>query len=162
MLPNGAVSPCFQVDERQLRMARQMMTSFRWGKLRPLRVVFGLKVWLGRFFARRRPNAKRRRRARWARSRPSSSGSAPRCSASRNAVLNRVIRQAGMVSKGAVFISLRLTSAGPIGCGPTECAGMVLEQSLRALSILPILPQALKTQKPAEGGLNLTCDAEAS
>ena len=64
-----------------------------------------------------------------------------------------------MVSKGAVFISLRLTPAGPIGFGPAECAGMVLEQSLRALSILP---QALKTQKPAEGGLNLTCDAEAS
>ena len=51
MLPNGAVSPCFQVDERQLKMARQMMTSFWRGKLRPLRVVFGLKVSLRRFFA---------------------------------------------------------------------------------------------------------------
>ena len=37
MLPNGAVSPCLQAAERQLRMARQMMTNFRCGKLRPLR-----------------------------------------------------------------------------------------------------------------------------
>ena len=44
MLPNGASSPRLQAEERQLRIDRQMITSFRCGKLRPLRVVFGLEA----------------------------------------------------------------------------------------------------------------------
>ena len=53
MLPNGAVSPCLQAVERTLRIARQMITSFRCGKQRPLRVVFGLEARFGPCFARR-------------------------------------------------------------------------------------------------------------
>jgi hypothetical protein len=117
MLPKGAVSPCLQAEERQLRMARQMMTSFWCGKLRPFRVVFGLEIDLSTFCVRLRASAKRRWRAGWGRSCPSSSRLAPRCSASRKAALNRAIRQAGMTSKGAAFISFRHRIVSLVPCG---------------------------------------------